>query len=113
MRGAHPCGVLFEGGRVRAERISRGVEGQGFKTAMKVLDKGRIHIGMICVGAARRIRDEALRYAMERRQFGQPIASFQLVQAMLADSRAELYAAECMGMDAARRRDAGESTSTE
>jgi acyl-CoA dehydrogenase len=113
MRGAHTCDVIFEDVRVPADRIIGGVEGQGFKTAMKVLDKGRIHIGMICVGAAKRILDEALRYAMERRQFGQPIANFQLVQAMLADSRAELYAAECMVMDAARRRDAGESISTE
>ena len=113
MRGAHTCDVIFEDVRVPAERIIGGVEGQGFKTAMKVLDKGRIHIGMICVGAAQRILDEALRYATERRQFGQPIANFQLVQAMLADSRAELYAARCMVMDAARRRDAGEKISTE
>ncbi len=113
MRGAHTCDVIFEDVRVPADRIIGGVEGQGFKTAMKVLDKGRIHIGMICVGAAQRILDEALRYATERRQFGQPIANFQLVQAMLADSRAELYAARCMVMDAARRRDAGEAISTE
>src|SRR5690554_381562 len=113
MRGAHTYDVNFEDVRAPAERINGGLEGQGFKTAMKVLDKGRIHIGMICVGAAQRILDEALRYATERRQFGQPIANFQLVQAMLADSRAELYAAECMVMDAARRRDAGEAISTE
>jgi len=113
MRGAHTCDVIFEDVRVPADRIIGGVPEQGFKTAMKVLDKGRIHIGMICVGAAQRILDEALRYATERKQFGQPIANFQLVQAMLADSRAELYAARCMVMDAARRRDAGEKISTE
>ncbi len=113
MRGAHTCDVIFEDVRVPADRIIGGVEGQGFKTAMKVLDKGRIHIGVISVGAAQRILDEALRYAIERRQFGQPIANFQLVQAMLADSRAEIYAARCMVMDAARRRDAGEKISTE
>ena len=46
---------------------------------------------------------------MERKQFGQPIGEFQLVQAMLADSQTELYAARCMVLDAARRRDAGEN----
>src|SRR5690606_26939871 len=73
----------------------------------------RIHLGMICVGADQRILDEALRDATKSKQFGEPIANFQLVQAMLADSRAELYAARCMVMDAARRRDAGEKISTE
>ncbi|PSD33856.1 acyl-CoA dehydrogenase, partial [Acinetobacter radioresistens] len=54
-----------------------------------------------------------LRYAVERKQFGEPIASGQLIQAMLADSKAEIYAARCMVLDAARRRDQGENTSTE
>jgi acyl-CoA dehydrogenase len=112
-RGAHTCDVIFDNCRVPAENIIGGVEGRGFKTAMKVLEKGRIHIGAICVGAARRMLDDALRYAMERRQFGQPIAEFQLVQAMLADSQAEWYAAQCMVIDAARRRDAGDNVSTE
>jgi len=57
--------------------------------------------------------DDALRYAIERKQFGQSIAEFQLVQAMLADSKAELYAAECMVIDAARKRDEGRNVSTE
>ena len=57
--------------------------------------------------------DDALRYAVERKQFGEPIASGQLIQAMLADSKAEIYAARCMVLDAARRRDQGENTSTE
>ncbi|PSD33847.1 acyl-CoA dehydrogenase, partial [Acinetobacter radioresistens] len=67
----------------------------GFKTAMKVLDKGRLHIAALSVGAAVRMLDDALRYAVERKQFGQPIANFQLIQAMLADSKAEIYAAKC------------------
>ena len=75
---------------------------------MKVLDKGRLHIAAVCVGAAERMLDDALRYAIERKQFGQPIADFQLVQAMLADSHAEIYAARCMVLDAARRRDDGD-----
>lgn len=112
-KGAHTCDVIFDGVRVPAANIIGGVEGRGFKTAMKVLDKGRIHIAAVCVGVAERLLRDTLRYAMERRQFGQPICEFQLVQAMLADSRTELYAARTMVLDAARRRDAGEDVSTE
>ncbi|ALL67273.1 Acyl-CoA dehydrogenase, short-chain specific [Paraburkholderia caribensis MBA4] len=112
-KGAHTCDVIFENCRVPAANIIGGKEGVGFKTAMKVLDKGRLHISAICVGAAERMLDDALRYAMERKQFGQPIAEFQLVQAMLADSRAEIYAARCMVLDAARRRDEKQDVSTQ
>lgn len=112
-KGAHTCDVIFDAVRVPAANIIGGVEGRGFKTAMKVLDKGRIHIAAVCVGVAERLLRDTLRYAMERRQFGQPICEFQLVQAMLADSRTELYAARTMVLDAARRRDAGEDVSTE
>jgi acyl-CoA dehydrogenase len=112
-KGAHTCDVIFENCRVPAENLIGGVEGRGFKTAMKVLDKGRLHIGAICVAVAERMLADALRYAMERKQFGQPIAEFQLVQAMLADSKAEIYAARSMVLDAARRRDDGLSVSTE
>jgi len=112
-KGAHTCDVIFENCRVPASALIGGVEGIGFKTAMKVLDKGRLHIAALSVGAAVRMLDDALRYAVERKQFGEPIASFQLIQAMLADSKAEIYAARCMVLDAARRRDQGENTSTE
>jgi acyl-CoA dehydrogenase len=112
-RGAHTCDVIFDNCRVPAANLIGGVEGVGFKTAMKTLDKGRIHIAAVSVGAAKRMLRDALAYAMERKQFGQPIAEFQLVQAMLADSRAELYAAECMVLDAARRRDEGRDVSVE
>ncbi len=112
-RGAHTCDVIFENCRVPADNLIGHKEGHGFKTAMKVLEKGRIHIAAICVGVARRMLDDALRYAMQRKQFGQPIAEFQLVQAMLADSQTELYAAQCMVVDAARRRDNSENVSTE
>ena len=112
-RGAHTCDVIFENCRVPAANIIGGKEGMGFKTAMKVLDKGRLHISAVCVGAAERMLDDALRYALERQQFGQPIAEFQLIQAMLADSKAEIYAARSMVLDAARRRDLGEDISTE
>jgi acyl-CoA dehydrogenase len=112
-QGAHTCDVIFDNCRVPAGNLIGGVEGVGFRTAMKVLDKGRLHIAAVCVGAAERMLRDALRYAMERKQFGQPIAEFQLVQAMLADSKTELYAARCMVLDAAQRRDAGESVNTE
>ena len=112
-RGAHTCDVVFDNCRVPAANLLGGKEGVGFKTAMKVLDKGRLHIAAVCVGAAERMLADALRYAMERQQFGQRIAEFQLIQAMLADSRAELYAARCMVQDCARRRDNGEDISTE
>lgn len=112
-KGAHTCDVIFEDVKVPAENIIGGKEGVGFRTAMKVLDKGRIHLAAICVAVAQRMLDDALRYAMEREQFDQPIGEFQLVQAMLADSQAELYAARCMVIDAACRRDEGRSVSTE
>ncbi|MDR5744949.1 acyl-CoA dehydrogenase family protein [Caballeronia sp. LZ029] len=112
-RGAHTCDVIFENCRVPAANLIGGVEGKGFKTAMKVLDKGRIHIAAICVAVAQRMLDDTVQYAIERKQFGQAIGEFQLVQAMLADSRTELYAARCMVLDAARRRDEGLNVSTE
>lgn len=112
-KGAHTCDVIFEDCRVPAANIIGGVPGQGFKTAMKVLDRGRLHIAAVCVGVAERLLHEALTYAAERKQFGQPIAEFQLVQAMLADSKAEAYAARCMVLDAARRKDDGQNVSTE
>ncbi|MDR5752399.1 MULTISPECIES: acyl-CoA dehydrogenase family protein [unclassified Caballeronia] len=112
-KGAHTCDVIFEDVRVPAANLIGLKEGQGFKTAMKVLDKGRIHIAAVCVAVAERMLSMALSYSMERKQFGKPIAEFQLVQAMLADSKAEIYAARSMVLDAARRRDARLPVSTE
>ena len=112
-RGALTADVNFDNVKVPAENLIGGVEGIGFKTAMKVLDKARLHIGAVSVGAASRILDEAVNYAIERKQFGQPIGEFQLVQAMLADSQAELYAARSMVLDAAVKRDEGEPITLE
>jgi len=112
-KGAHTCDVIMENCRVPVENLIGGKEGVGFKTAMKVLDKGRLHIAAVCVGAAERMLADSLAYAMQRQQFGKPLADFQLVQAMLADSKAEIYAARSMVIDAARRRDEGEDISTE
>ncbi len=110
-QGAHVCDVIFEDCRVPAGNIIGGPErlNKGFRTAMKTLDRGRIHIAALSVGCAKRLIELSVAYALERKQFGQAIAEFQLLQGMMADSQAECYAAECMVLDAARRRDAGES----
>ena len=60
-KGAHTCDVIFDGVRVPAANVIGGVEGRGFKTAMKVLDKGRIHIAAVCVGVAERLLEDTLR----------------------------------------------------
>ncbi|URS59066.1 acyl-CoA dehydrogenase family protein [Pseudomonas sp. Y39-6] len=112
-KGAHTSDVIFENVRVPASQLIGGVEGVGFKTAMKVLDKGRLHIAALSVGAAERMLADSLQYAIERKQFGKPIAEFQLIQAMLADSKAEIYAARCMVLDAAKKRDLGLNIGTE
>lgn len=111
--GSHTCDVIFDDCRVPASAVLGGKEGQGFRTAMKVLDRGRLHISAFCVGVAERLIKDSLAYAMQRKQFGQPIAEFQLVQAMLADSRAEAYAARCMVLETARSKDRGENVTTD
>jgi acyl-CoA dehydrogenase len=111
--GAWTAEVYFDEVRVPAAAILGGVEGRGFATAMKSLDRGRINIASVCVGQARRIMHEAAHYAAVRRQFGKAIGEFQLIQAMLADGQADLYAAECMLRDVARRNDSGERVSVE
>ena len=107
-QGAKTADVILEDCRVPAENIIGGVEGVGFKTAMKVLDRGRLHISALCVGIAERLIRECVAYTKERKQFGKPIAEFQLIQAMLADSKTDAYAARTMVVDAARKKDAGD-----
>ena len=107
-RGAKTCDVIFDDVVVPASAIIGGVPGRGFKTAMKVLDRGRIHIAAVAMGMCDRLLDMSLRYAMERKQFGQAIAEFQLVQAMLADSRVDALATEALLESVARKFDAGE-----
>ena len=111
-QGAHICDVIFENARVHA-RLRLGEEGQGFRLAMQVLDRGRLHISAVCVGVAERLIRECVAYAREREQFGQKIGEFQLIQAMLADSKTEAYAARCTVLDAAKKRDAGENVTLE
>ena len=108
-QGAPVCDVIFEDVRVPVDKLLGGAENLGFITAMKVLDKGRLHISALSVGVAERLIEDATRYAIERKQFNQPIAEFQMVQAMLADSQTEMYAAACMVEETARRRDNGEA----
>lgn len=112
-RGTKTCDVIFEDVRVPVENVIGGREGQGFKTAMKVLDRGRLHISAVATGTAKRLIDESVRYASEREQFGQPIANFQLIQAMLADSQTEYLASKAMVEASARNLDAGESIKME
>ena len=112
-RGAHICDVVFDHCEIPADGVIGGVEGRGFRTAMKVIDRGRLHIAAVCVGTAERLVDEMRRYALERRQFGQPIADFQLVQAMIADSETERHAARALVLDGARKRDAGHGVTKE
>jgi acyl-CoA dehydrogenase len=105
-RGTMTCDVILEDVRVPASHIIGGVPGQGFKTAMKVLDRGRLNISAVSCGLASRVIDESRRYARERKQFGKPIGDFQLIQAMLADSQAEMLAAWSLVKDVATRFDA-------
>lgn len=107
-RGTQTCDVYLKDCRVPAQNIIGGIEGLGFKTAMKVLNRGRLHISAVCVGLAERLIDEAVGFARQRVQFGKPIAEYQLIQAMIADSGTEAYAGRSMVLDAARRLDAGE-----
>ena len=109
-QGAHVCDVIFDNCRVPEENIIGGPNNvnNGFKTAMKTLDRGRIHISAFAVGCAKRLIEISTQFSLEREQFGQSISNFQMIQAMLAESQTECYAAETMVFDAAQRRDRGE-----
>lgn len=107
--GSHIADIILEDVHVSGDALLGGEEGKGFQTAMQSLDNGRLSVAAAATGYARRMLDTALRYANERKAFGEPIANFQLIQAMLADSETEIYAAECMIADATRRADAGEN----
>lgn len=105
-RGTMTCDVILENVRVPAANVIGGQPGQGFKTAMKVLDRGRLNISAVACGMAHRVLDESTRYARERKQFGQKLGDFQLIQAMLADSQAELQAGWALVRDVAEAFDA-------
>jgi acyl-CoA dehydrogenase len=111
-QGAHVCDVNFDEAPVPAA-FRLGEEGEGFRIAMRVLDRGRLHIAAVCVGIAERLIADSVVYASERRQFGKPIAEFQLIQAMVADSKTETMAAKALVLDAARLKDEGEPITLE
>ena len=102
--------VYLEDVHVPADALLGGEPGQGFRFAMQSLDNGRISVGAASTGYAKRALDSALRYANERQAFGEPIANFQLIQQMLAESWTEIYAAEAMMADVTARVDRGENT---
>jgi acyl-CoA dehydrogenase len=111
-QGAHVCDVNFDEVPVpAANRL--GEEGEGFRIAMRVLDRGRLHIAAVCVGIAERLIADAVAYASERRQFGKPIAEFQLIQAMIADSKTETMAAKALMLEAASLKDRGDPITLE
>ena len=105
--------VHFDGCRVPASQLVGGVEGQGFRTAMKVLNKQRIHLAALCIGPAIRMLDDAVAWTCQRRQFGRPVAGFQLVQAMIADCQTEIHAARALVLETARQRDRAEDVALE
>ncbi|HEX9946485.1 MAG TPA: acyl-CoA dehydrogenase family protein [Allosphingosinicella sp.] len=111
-QGAHVCDVNFDAAPVpAANRL--GEEGEGFRIAMRVLDRGRLHIAAVCVGIAERLIADSVGYAAERKQFGKPIAEFQLIQAMIADSKTETMAAKALVLEAAALKDKGEPITLE
>ena len=107
--GAHIADINLDDVKIPGDALVGGVEGRGFQIAMQSLDNGRLSVAGMAVGMGRRALDTAVRYATERKAFGESISNFQLIQAMLADSDAELYAAECMIADACARADRGEN----
>ncbi|MDJ0978285.1 MAG: acyl-CoA dehydrogenase family protein [Erythrobacter sp.] len=107
--GSHISDIMLDDVKVPGDALLGGETGKGFRFAMQSLDNGRISVGAAATGYARRALNSAIRYANERKAFGEPIARFQLIQAMLADSETEIYAAECMMKDVTERADRGEN----
>jgi acyl-CoA dehydrogenase len=105
-KGAKVADVNFDDVAVpAANRL--GAEGEGFKIAMRVLDRGRLHISAVCVGVAERLIADCVAYATERKQFGKPIAEHQLIQGMIADSKTEALVARAMVLETAQAKDDG------
>lgn len=110
--GSHISDIMLDDVKVPGNALLGEETGKGFRFAMQSLDNGRISVGAAATGYARRALDSAIQYANERKAFGEPIARFQLIQAMLADSETEIYAAECMMKDVTARADRGENIIT-
>jgi acyl-CoA dehydrogenase len=108
-RGAWTAEVFLDGVEV-AESALIGERGKGYRTAMRCLAHGRLHIAALCVGMADRLVEETVNYALSRKQSGQPIAQFQLVQGLIADSQTDLAAGRALVLSAAAEFDSGEDT---
>ena len=108
IRAASNAAVVYENVRVPAENLLGGVEGKGFKIAMKALDGGRIGIAAQAVGIAQGALNEAVRYVKERIQFGRPIAAFQNTQFKLAEMQTMIDAARLLTYRAAVAKDNGQ-----
>jgi len=104
--GAWTSDVRFEEVPVPAGALI-GTPGQGYVTAMRCLAHGRLHIAALCVGLAQRALDETIGYALERRQGGQPIAEYQLIQGLIADSQTDVLAGRALVQSAAADFDSG------
>jgi acyl-CoA dehydrogenase len=111
-QGAHVCDVHFDDVPVPPENML-GAEGEGFKVAMRVLDRGRLHIAGVCVGAAERLIADSVAYATTRIQFGKPISEHQLIQGMIADMKTECLAAKALVLQTAADKDAGNNVTME
>ena len=105
-RAADTAEIVFEEVRVPRKALV-GQEGQGFKIAMQTFDRSRPEIAAIAIGLSQRALDECVRYAQERQQFGQPIASFQAIQFMLADMAVAVEAMRLLTYKAAWMIDSG------
>lgn len=106
IHAAHSCTIYFENVRVEKEYVL-GDEGGGFKIAMATLDGGRIGIASQALGIARAALEKAIAYSKERKSFNQPLATFQAIQWMIADSDVELDAARLLTLRAAAMKDRG------
>jgi acyl-CoA dehydrogenase len=108
--GAWTAEVILDDVRVGADALVGGTEGEGYRTAMRCLAHGRLQIAALCVGMAQRLLEETVSYALQRRQSGHPIAEFQLIQGMIADSQTDVYAGRAMVLAAAAEYDSGRDT---
>ncbi len=106
MKGSPTAQLHFDGVRVPDSRRI-GDEGQGFTIALAALDAGRLGIAACAIGVAQAALDEAVSYALGRKQFGHPIADFQGLRFMLADMATKIEAGRALYLEAARLRDAG------
>jgi len=112
VRASATCEIEFQDYVAAAEDVI-GKEGEGFKIAMSLLDSGRIGIASQAVGIARAAYEASLAYVKERKSFGAPIGSFQMIQAKIADMKCKLDAAMLLTLRAAWTKSQGKRFSTE